>query len=103
MIAPPTFTSPAQQAVRVGDAGFWRPYVAAVLKREGLSGRELVAGAGSTYPTFLCGDVVVKLFGGTATWRASSATEHAMHAALAADPQIAAPRLLAAGQLYDDA
>jgi aminoglycoside phosphotransferase (APT) family kinase protein len=103
MIAPPAFASLAEHVARVGDAGFWRPYVAAVLRREGLSARELVAGVGSTYPTFLCGDVVVKLFGGTAAWRASHTVERAVHAALAADPEIAAPRVLAVGQLYDAA
>lgn len=66
------------------------------------AGREPVAGIGGTYPTWLCGDVVVKLFGHSRAWRAGHAAERAAHAVLATDPAIAAPRLLAAGQLSDD-
>ena len=46
--------------MRLGDVGFWRPYIAEILERHGLGdpGREPVAGFNPTYPTFLFGDVV---------------------------------------------
>jgi len=62
-----------------------------------------VAGSNPTYPTFLYGDVVVKLFGYSRSWRASHAAERAAHALVATDPEIVAPRLLGEGRLYDDA
>ena len=62
---PPAFASLHEHVSSLGDAGFWWPYVAEILKRHDLAdaGREPVAGFNPTYPTFLCGDVVVKLFG----------------------------------------
>lgn len=72
--------------------------------RHGLAdaGGEPVAGFNATYPTFLYGNVVVKLFGYSRSWRASHAAERAAHHLLATGPEIAAPRLLGEGQLYDD-
>lgn len=63
--APPTFASNKQYVSRRGDVGFWWPYLAEILERHGLADaeREPVAGFNATYPTFLYGDVVVKLFG----------------------------------------
>ena len=45
---------------------------------------------------------MVKLFGYSRSWRESHAGERAAYALLATDPGIAAPRLLAEGQLYYD-
>jgi hygromycin-B 7''-O-kinase len=105
MISPPKFLSEQEYVSRRGDAGFWRPYVNEVLKRHDLHdcGADLEAGVGSTYPTFLCGDVAVKLFGYRRWWRQGYAAEQAAHAVLAADPQILAPRLLATGRLFEEA
>ncbi len=105
MIKPPTFFSEQEYVARRGDAGFWRPYVIEALKRHDLldAAIELEAGTGPTYPTFLYGDVAVKLFGYRRWWREGQAAEMAAHAVLAADPQIVAPRLLAAGRLFDRA
>ena len=104
MTAPPTFASIEEHVARLDDVGFWRPYVAEILERHDMAdaGREPAAGIGGTYPTLLYGDVVVKLFGYSRSWRASHAAERAAQAVLATDPEIAAPRLLAAGALYDD-
>ena len=104
MITPPTFVSNQEYVARRGDAGFWWPYVAEILKRHDLTGagQDLVAGTSGTYPTFLYGDVVVKLFGYRRSWRASQAAERAALTLIATDPEIAAPRLLAEGWLYDD-
>ena len=104
MSAPPAFASLQEHVARLGDVGFWQPYLAEILARHGLAGarREPLAGFNPTYPTFLCGDVVVKLFGYSRAWRASHAAERAAYDLVATDPEIAAPRLLAAGRLYED-
>ncbi|MGH8930551.1 MAG: phosphotransferase family protein [Egibacteraceae bacterium] len=57
----------------------------------------------ATYPTFLYGDIVVKLFGYSRAWRRSHAAERAAHDLVATDAEIRAPSLLGAGQLFDDA
>src|SRR4030081_669053 len=104
MIAPPTFTSLQEHVSRLGDLEFWQPYLAEILERHHLTdpGRQPVAGFNATYPIFLYGDVVVKLFGYSGSWRESHTGERAAYALVATDPEIAAPRLLAEGQLYDD-
>ena len=104
MTAPPTFASVQEFRSRRGDVGFWWPYVAEVLERHDLAGGggEPVAGVGGTYPTFLCGDVVVKLFGYFQSWPESHAAERAAQVLVATDQRIAVPRLLADGRLYDD-
>ena len=105
MPAPPTFASNQEFVSRLGDVGFWWPHVARIAERHGLNaaGRKPVAGFNPTYPTFLFGDVVVKLFGHTRAWRSSHAAESAAHALIATDPEIAAPRVVAQGSLYDNA
>lgn len=102
--APPTFASIQEHVSCLGDVGFWWPQVAEILERHDLAdaGQELVAGFNATYPTFLYGDVVVKLFGYSRSWRGSHAAERAAQALVATDPEIAAPSLLAEGRLYDD-
>jgi hygromycin-B 7''-O-kinase len=104
MTTPPTFTTLEEHVSRMGDVDFWQPYVAEALKRHDLAdrGEELVAGFNSTYPTFVCGDVVVKLFGVTRSSSVHHAAECAAHSLVATDPEIAAPRLVAEGRLYDD-
>ncbi|MGB0384771.1 MAG: phosphotransferase family protein [Ardenticatenaceae bacterium] len=103
-LTPPTFASNQEYSSRVADVAFWWPSVAEILKRHDLAdaGEELVAGIGGTYPTFLFGDVVVKLFGYVQAWRESYAGERAAQVLLATDPRIAAPSLLSDGRLYDD-
>lgn len=102
MRAPPVFGSLAEHVSKVTDAGFWRPYVAEILGRHGMAGEPRVT-SGATHPTFVCGEVVVKLFGQAGFWRRSFEAERAAYAALAADPAIRAPRLLAEGALFEDA
>ncbi len=77
MTAPPLFASIREYGSRLGDVSFWWPYVTEILGRHDLTdaGQELVAGFNPTYPTFLCGDVVVKLFGYFQTWRESHTAE----------------------------
>ncbi|WP_194236222.1 phosphotransferase [Streptomyces acidicola] len=104
MITPPEFASPRDYVTHLEDLGFWRPYVADILKRHGLADPDegIVAGTGGTYPTYLCGDVVIKLFGHLPSWRGGSVAETAAHELLAAHPDIAAPKLLGRGRLFDD-
>jgi hygromycin-B 7''-O-kinase len=104
MTTPPTFTSHQEHLSRIADVDFWWPYIAEILERHGLADarQEPVAGFNATYPTFLYGDIVVKLFGNTPWWRGSHAAERAAQVLIATDPEIAAPRLLGDGQLSDD-
>lgn len=104
MTAAPTFSSIQEFVSRLGDVGFWWPYIAEILDRHDLrdAGQEPVPGFNATYPTFLYGDVVIKLFGHFRSWRESHAAERAAHALVATDPEIATPSLLAEGRLYDD-
>ena len=104
MIMPPDPASPRHFVARIGDVEFWSPYVAEVLERHDLADPRRVpeAGFNATYPTFVCGEVVVKLFGGPGPWRKSNSGERAAHELIARDPGIAAPRLLGAGRLYED-
>lgn len=105
VIAPPTFASVQEYISRLGDVDFWWPYVAEIVDSHDLADavRAPVAGYNATYPTFLYGDVVVKLFGYSGSWRASFAAERGAHTLLASDPEIAAPNLLVEGRLYDGA
>ena len=101
---PPAFGSAKEYRSRIADVGFWRPYISRILKRHDLSGMErgVMAGHNATYPTFLCGDVVVKLFGHFPPWRKSHAAECSALHLVANDPKIAAPRLLASGSIFRD-
>lgn len=105
MTAPPRFASLRDHVSRLRDVDFWWPYVSEILRRHDLAdaGREPVAGFNPTHPTFLVGELVVKLFGCSRAWRESHAAERAAQLLVATDPEIAAPRLLADGRLYEDA
>lgn len=85
------------------DPGYWAPYVLAVLRRHHLPITSVEAPFPGSFPTFLVGDLVVKLFGDTFDGPASHAAELAMHELLAGHPAIAAPALVAAGHLFQDA
>jgi aminoglycoside phosphotransferase (APT) family kinase protein len=102
--APPSFASIREYAARLDDVGFWRPLVAEILARHELGdvAAAPLAGFNATYPTFVVGEVVLKLFGGFPGWRASYEAERAALLRVASDPQIAAPRLIADGSLYDE-
>lgn len=105
MTSPPRFPAEGDPAARTGDVASWRPVVEEILVRHGLAshGRTLVAGFNATHPTFVCGDVVVKLFGAVAWWRTAHAAERAALSAVAADPEILAPRIVAEGRSSDAA
>lgn len=100
---PPTFTSVAHYGTGLADARLWSPYVREVLRRHRrLEARgDLGAGFVGTFPTFLVGGLVVKLFGYFEGWRTCFETELAMHRLLLGHPRVPAPALVAHGQLYD--
>ena len=104
-MTPPGFVSDAHYVDRYGDTNFWGPHVAAALDQHGLphTAEVIVSGGHGTYPTFLVGDVVVKLFGHVPTWREGYARERAAQTLLTSHPDIAAPRLLGWGALYEGA
>jgi hygromycin-B 7''-O-kinase len=100
--APPEFASAEEFQGKVADAAFWNPYVRWILTRHGRAADDIDSGTFGTSPTFLAGDVVVKLFGGTSSWQLDYDTEHVTHELLSAHPGVPAPALLAHGRLYDD-
>ena len=59
----PDFGSSNEYGARLGDAEFWAPYVSAVLRRHRLPDAPLTVGTVGSFPTFLVGSYVVKLFG----------------------------------------
>ncbi|MEQ9189562.1 MAG: aminoglycoside phosphotransferase family protein [Alphaproteobacteria bacterium] len=102
---PPAFTSLMDYAARRNSVEVWQDCVAAILRRHGLfdPSHEMTAGFNATWPTFLHGDVVVKLFGYLPAWRLAHGAEQAALACVATDPAIGAPRRLAEGVLSDGA
>lgn len=99
---PPPELSAEGYSRHLGDVEFWAPYVRTVLERHGLGDRQLESGFVGTFPTFLAGDVVVKLFGSFHSWRTCHAGELAAQEMLARRPDVPAPALLGHGQLYDE-
>ena len=85
----------------LGDVEYWSPYVAAVLERHDLPADRIEAPFIGTFPTFLAGDVVVKLFADTFDGARSFAAERAMCELVRSAPGIPAPELLGSGQLFD--
>ncbi|MFC7625240.1 phosphotransferase family protein [Microlunatus sp. GCM10028923] len=80
----------------------WQPYVSAVLALHRLPWADLEVGQVGKYPTFLVGDVVVKLFGRFPSWRGDHAVERFLQQRLHDVPEVLAPRLLGSGELYGD-
>jgi hypothetical protein len=85
----------------LGDAAYWGPYVAEAARRERIPVTHAEAAFVGTFPTFLIGDHVVKLFGPAFDGLHAWAAERSMHKALAARPDLPVPALVAAGALFD--
>lgn len=100
--APPEFSSIQEYGSRLDDTTFWKPYLQAVAKLEGLPNTDWEPGIPGTFATFLAGEVVVKLFGYYRWWRECHEAELEVHRVLLNHPEIPAPALLAEGQLYDE-
>lgn len=98
----PIFASRSAYVESLGELPVWQPYVAAILTRHEIAAPSIEVGFVGKYPTFLIGDIVVKLFGCFPTWRGDHAVEFAMQRILREQPAIPAPRLIAHGSLYAD-
>ncbi len=100
----PHFTSDRDYAARLSDVDFWFPLIEKILRRHGFldASETPCAGTGGTYPTFIVGNRVIKLFGHLPLWKQSLGAEHAAHKLIATDPEILAPTLLAEGALFAD-
>ena len=83
------------------DANFWQPYVHLVCQRHGLTPCQAVrAGLAGTCPAFIVEDRwVVKFFGELFEGGAAFETERQIGELLAAEKQIPAPAIIAAGEL----
>ncbi|MCC7368949.1 MAG: phosphotransferase [Chloroflexi bacterium] len=103
MTQPPDFASIEAYRARLGDVPFWQPYVHEILHRHALAatGQQIDAGHNPTSPTFLYGEVVVKLFGYLPAWERSERFERGALALVTTNPALAAPTLLAHGLLYE--
>jgi hypothetical protein len=76
------------------DVLFWRPYLAEILTQYGLNER--------TFPTFICRDVVVKLFGyAPETWATSFRCDRDALKKLSSNSNLLVPELLAEGHMFD--
>ena len=73
-----------------------------MLDREGLPRAELESPFVGTFPTFLVGGLVVKLFGETFDGGDAFAAELAMGDLLAGVPEVPAPAVVASGRLFED-
>lgn len=85
----------------LGDPVYWTPYVREVLDRHALTIAVLEPPFVGTFPTFIVGDLVVKLFGPGFDGERSSQVEAAVHALLNLQADIPSAALIATGQLYD--
>jgi len=88
--------------MHLGDVAYWSPYVAVVLARHHLPASELEASFAGTFPVFLAGEVVIKLFGPAFDGTESHTAELAMHHLLSGHPEVPAPGLIAHGCLFGD-
>lgn len=86
------------------DARVWRPYVDAILMRHGLpAAADLRAGVPGTNAVFLIdGRYAVKLYPNLFEGTASEPVERQVYTSLATAPAIAAPTLVAHGNLFAD-
>lgn len=87
----------------LADPVYWGPYVREVLRRHSLPTAAVEPPFPGTFPTFIVGEVVVKLFGDAYDGQQSSEIEVAVHEVLSGEPRIPAPAALAAGHLFDSA
>ena len=86
----------------LGDAEYWAPYVLEALGRHRLPKAQVEAPFLGTFPTFLVGGLVVKLFGETFDGEASYGIELDVHRLLADNPAIPAAELVGTGYLFED-
>lgn len=100
--SPPAFPTGRAYVARLDDIQYWWPYAARVFDLHGMEVGEgdVEAGEGGTFPTLVCGDVVIKLFGHLPFWRRAYDAELAAMSLITEDPHILVPKLLACGKLF---
>src|SRR5439155_14956835 len=86
----------------LGDPEYWRPYVLTALGRHNLPTAHVEPPFVGSFPTFLVGRLVVKLFGESFDGRQAYAAELAVHRLLINRPEIQAPALVATGSLFEE-
>jgi hygromycin-B 7''-O-kinase len=101
-LAPPVFATVPEYGARLGDTGFWAPYVAEVLARHGLPAAPAEVGAVGTMPTFLVGRYVVKLFGELFSGGTGFEVERSAHRLLLRHCEIPTAALVAEGRLFTE-
>ena len=100
----PTFPTTRAYVARLDNIQYWWPYAARVFDHHGMEVGEgdVEAGKGGTFPTLICGDIVIKLFGHLPFWRRAYDAELAAMSLVADGPHVLAPKLLAHGELFVD-
>jgi len=100
---PPAFPRTEAYLVRLDDLKYWWPLATRVSERHRLDVDFDSAGTGSggTFPTLVCGEVVIKLLGHMPFWRRAHAAELGAMRCVAEDRRILAPKLLFHGWLFD--
>ena len=84
------------------DAGFWRPYVKAALRKVGLPCQRVRSGIPGTFPTFIVDDrFVIKLYGRLFDGEGSYLAELHANRLIQQDPSLPAPALVAKGALEE--
>ncbi|GKU84149.1 phosphotransferase [Niallia sp. NCCP-28] len=103
-LSSPQFSSFHEFHSSVEDMEFWWPYVVGVLEKNNMdiSEHQPIAGIGGSYPAFIYGDVVVKIFGYTPSWEKNFELELAAQSAISIHSDIKVPRLIGWGALLDD-
>lgn len=96
----PTFATSAEYAARLGDAAYWAPYVADILRRHGLPAAPASLGSVGSFPTLLVGEHVVKLFGNRFEGAVCFESERTVLRRLSDEPTIPAPMPIAEGTLF---
>lgn len=91
----------AEYLRRFRDAAYWQPYIDVVLRRHGLSRRRAAIGSGGTFPTFLVDDLVVKFFPKRFDGSECFVVERALHTTVLDQAELAVPRHVADGRLFD--
>lgn len=104
MLEPPKFSTLDEYRKHLNDKLFWGPYIDEVLKRHDLQevGLEPTSGVGGTYPTFLYGNKVIKLFGFFQAWEKSFEQEISIQKLVSDNSRILAPELIGSGSIFDD-
>jgi len=95
------FASTSDYAAKREGSQFWEPFVHDVLRCHSLPTVALGVGTGGTFPTFLAGAHVVKLFPALLSGAECFEIERSIHQLFLEHRRILAPRLVAHGQLFD--